>query len=209
MDSNLVITIERQAGSGGHLIGKYIAGKLGIKCYDEELLSLAAKESGLAEQLFHTHDEQPTSSFLYSLVMDSYSMGYNSGGFFDMPINNKIFLAQFDTIKNLADKESCVIVGRCADYALDEYPGKVSTFIYADDALRIETICKMRNVSGEEAREMMINKDKSRSSYYNYYSNKKWGDAKCYDICINSGVLGIEKTGDFIIDFANAKFNLG
>ena len=122
MTGNLVITIGRECGSGGRLIGNRLAERLNIKCYDKELLTLAAKKSGLCEEIFESHDEKPTSSFLYSLVMDSYSMGYSTSSFIDMPLNHKVFLAQFDTIKHLADTESCVIVGRCADYALAENP---------------------------------------------------------------------------------------
>lgn len=100
MTNNLIITIGRQCGSGGKMIGELLAEKMGVKCYDKELLSMAAKHSGLCEELFEKHDERPTSSFLYSLVMDSYSMGYTASGYSDMPINHKIFLAQFDTIKS-------------------------------------------------------------------------------------------------------------
>ena len=126
MSGNLVITIGRQCGSSGKIIGQKLAEEMGVKCYDKELLALAAKNSGLCEELFETHDEKPTNSFLYSLVMDTYSMGYTTSGYMDMPINHKIFLAQFDTIKQLAEQESCVIVGRCADYALSDYPKVVS-----------------------------------------------------------------------------------
>ena len=115
MKDKIVITIGRQFGSGGREIGKLIAEKLGINFYDKELISIAAKQSGLCEQIFETHDEKPTSSFLYSLVMDTYSLGYTNSAYMDMPINHKIFLAQFDTIKKIANEESCVIVGRCAD----------------------------------------------------------------------------------------------
>ena len=103
MMGNLVITIGRECGSAGRLIGQKLAADLGVKCYDKELLTLAAKNSGLCEELFKTHDEKPTSSFLYSLVMDTYSLGYNTSAYMDMPINHKIFLAQFDTIKKLAE----------------------------------------------------------------------------------------------------------
>ena len=107
-----------------------LAKDLGIKYYDKELLTAAAKESGMAQELFENHDEKPTNSFLYSLVMDTYSLGYSSGTFNEMPLNHKIFLAQFDTIKKIADKEPCVIVGRCADYALADYPNCVKVFIH-------------------------------------------------------------------------------
>ena len=154
MRGNLVITIGRQCGSGGKMIGQKIAEKLGVKCYDKELLTRAAKESGLCEELFETHDEKPTSSFLYSLVMDTYSLGYTTSAYMDMPINHKIFLAQFDTIKKLADQESCVIVGRCADYALADYPETVSVFICADEADKIERIKELHNVNDAKARDI-------------------------------------------------------
>ena len=205
MTSNLIITIGRQSGSGGKEIGQKVAEKLGVKCYDKELLALAAKESGLCEELFQSHDEKPTKSFLYSLVMDSYSFGYTSSGYMDMPINHKIFLAQFEAIKALADREPCVIVGRCADYALEDYPNRVSIFVTGDDKAKIKRLAERNNVTEAKAKEIMMKTDKERSSYYNYYSSKKWGDVRSYDLCVNSSVLGIEGTVDLIIYFANAK----
>ncbi len=205
MKGNLVISIGRQCGSGGKVIGQMVADKLGIKCYDKELLTRAAKESGLCEELFETHDEKPTSSFLYSLVMDTYSLGYTTSAYMDMPINHKIFLAQFDTIKKLAEEESCVIVGRCADYALAENPNMVSVFITSDDDHRMERLSKLYNVTPAKAKDIMVKTDKKRSSYYNYYSSKKWGDSRSYDFCINSSVLGVEGTADMIIKLAEAK----
>ena len=205
MTSNLIITIGRQSGSGGKEIGQKVAEKLGVKCYDKELLAMAAKESGLCEELFQSHDEKPTKSFLYSLVMDSYSFGYTSSGYMDMPINHKIFLAQFEAIKALADREPCVIVGRCADYALEDYPNRVSIFVTGDDKAKIKRLAERNNVTEAKAKEIMMKTDKERSSYYNYYSSKKWGDVRSYDLCVNSSVLGIEGTVDLIIYFANAK----
>ena len=117
-----VITIGREYGSAGRQIGMQLADELGIKCYDKELLARAAKDSGMAEELFHNHDEKPTNSFLYSLVMDTYSMGYSTSSFVDMPLNQKVFMAQYDSIKKLAQEENCIIVGRCADYALKDDP---------------------------------------------------------------------------------------
>ena len=205
MSGNLIITIGRQSGSGGKKIGEMLAEKLGVKCYDKELLAQAAKHSGLCEELFEKHDERPTSSFLYSLVMDSYSMGYTATGYSDMPINHKIFLAQFDTIKKLADQESCVIVGRCADYALADYPETVSVFICADEADKIERIKELHNVNDAKARDIMIKLDKKRSSYYNYYASKRWGDSRSYDLCINSSAVGIDGAVKIILEFAKLK----
>lgn len=122
MNGNYVITIGREFGSGGREIGRILAEKLNIKCYDKELLALSAKESGLSEELFKFNDEKPTNSFLYSLVMDTYSMGYSGSSYMDVPMNQKIFMAQYECIKKLAEQESCIIVGRCADYALKICP---------------------------------------------------------------------------------------
>ena len=127
-----IITISRQCGSGGHSIGSELAKRLDVPFYDKEIIEMAAKESGLCQEIFENHDEKPTSSFLYSLVMDTYSVsGYTSAPFLDMPLNHKVFLAQFDAIKKLAHQESCIIVGRCADYALEEHEGTISVFIHA------------------------------------------------------------------------------
>ena len=203
--SNLIITIGRQCGSGGREIGNRLAEKLNIKCYDKELLTLAAKQSGLCKELFETHDERPTNSFLYSLVMDTYSMGYTTSSFLDMPLNHKVFLAQFDTIKKLAEEESCIIVGRCADYALADHPNRTSVFISADMDAKIERISKIYDMTKEKAKDTIIKTDKKRSNYYNYYSNKKWGDVGSYDLCLNSTRLGIEGTVDLILEYIKIK----
>lgn len=205
MKGNLVITIGRESGSAGRHIGQMLAEDLGIKCYDKELLTLAAKNSGLCEELFRTHDEKPTSSFLYSLVMDSYSAGYSTSGYLDMPINHKLFLAQFDTIKKLAEEESCVIVGRCADYALAEYPNMVSIFICGEEKDKIRHLMERHDVTEAKAKDIMIKTDKRRASYYNYYSSKRWGSSKSYDLCINSSVIGYEGAVEVIKEFARKK----
>lgn len=205
MMGNLVITIGRECGSAGRLIGQKLAADLGVKCYDKELLTLAAKNSGLCEELFKTHDEKPTSSFLYSLVMDTYSLGYNTSAYMDMPINHKIFLAQFDTIKKLAEEESCVIVGRCADYALAEYPNMVSVFICGNEEDKIHHLMERHNVDEAKAKDIMIKTDKRRASYYNYYSSKRWGSCKSYDMCLNSSSVGYDGAVDIIKEFAKKK----
>jgi len=189
---NLVITIGRQFGSGGRQIGKKLAEELGIGYYDKEILNVAAKESGLCQTLFENHDEKPTGSFLYSLVMDTYSMGYNSGSYLDMPLNHKVFLAQFDAIKKLAERESCVIVGRCADYALEEFDNVFHVFIHADKRYRIKNVMNYNSVNEAKAKDIVNKNDKQRASYYNYYTSKKWGDANSYDLCLNSALLGVD-----------------
>lgn len=198
---NTIITIGRQFGSAGREIGQKVAAQFGIQCLDKELLSRAAKESGLCEEMLENHDERPTNSFLYNLVMDTYSFGYNSSSFVDMPISHKVFLAQFDAIKKIADEGPCVIVGRCADYALADYKNHVSLFIYGDMEHKVKRIMERYDLSEAKAREMIIKKDKQRQSYYNYYSSKKWGRADSYDLCINSSVLGLDGTANLIVEY--------
>lgn len=205
MKGNLVITIGRQCGSQGQLIGEKVAEALGVKCYDKDLLSEAAKHSGLCEELFHTHDEKPTNSFLYSLVMDTYSLGYSSSAYMDMPINHKIFLAQFDTIRKIADNESCVIVGRCADYALAEYPNTVTVFVTGDEDDKVKYMMDNTGLDAVKAKDQMIKIDKKRASYYNYYASKRWGDSKGYDLCLNSSATGIDGAVKIILEFAKIK----
>lgn len=207
MNGKTVITIGRMCGSGGHLIGEKIAKRLGIRCYDKELLTIAAKQSGMNPEIFETHDEKPTNSFLYSLVMDSYAMGYTTSSFVDLPLNHKIFLAQFETIKKIASEESCVIIGRCADYALEDDPDVTRVFITADDRDRINYLMRIYpNLKTEkEARDYMEKTDKKRTSYYNYYSNKTWGEAKGYDLCLNVSRLTAQGCVDLILDYVTIK----
>ena len=207
MKSNYVITIGRQYGSAGKEIGFKLAEKLGIKCYDDELLKEAAKESGLCEEIFEKHDEKPTQSFIYSLVMDTYSLGYNNTGFVDMPLSQKVFLAQFDAIKKIAEREACIMVGRCADYALEDHKNVLSVFITSDMEARIKRIKERNDIKKDaDAKDVIIKTDKRRASYYNYYTSKKWGDSKSYDLTINSNVFGVDGTVDILFDIANRKF---
>lgn len=209
MTTNSIITIGRQFGSAGREIGMAVAKAYGIKCYDKDLLAIAAKESGMCQELFETHDEKPTNSFLYSLVMDTYSMGYSSSAFTDMPINHKVFLAQFDTIKKIADEGPCVIVGRCADYALEDYDNCVRLFIHADMDKRIRRIARIYDLTDAKAKDMIQKTDKKRASYYNYYSSKKWGEAAEYDLCVDSGKLGVEGSAELIMNYIASREAVG
>ncbi len=199
---NKIYTIGREFGSGGKDVGEKLAERLGIALYDKELLQRAAKESGFCEEIFENHDEKPTSSFLYSLVMDTYSMnGYSSSPFLDMPLNHKVFLAQFDTIKKIAANESCVIVGRCADYALSDNPDCINIFIHADMDKRVKLVSKRANITENKAKDMIIKNDKQRASYYNYYTSKRWGDSAAYDLTLDAGKLGVDGCVDMILKF--------
>ena len=198
--TNMIITIGRQFGSGGREIGIKLAKDLEIGFYDKEMLERASKDSGICKELFETHDEKPTSSFLYSLVMDTYSMGYSSSTYTDMPLNHKVFLAQFEAIKKIAEEGPCVLVGRCADYALESYDNVLNVFIHADLESRILRVARETDSTDAKAKDLIIKQDKKRASYYNYYTNKKWGDVESYDLSLNSAKLGIDGTVEAIKD---------
>ena len=185
--SNFVITIGREFGSNGKKIGEEVAKRLGIKCYDKELLSLAAKDSGFCEEILESNDEKPTSSFLYSLVMDTYSMNhYSTAPFLDMPLNQKVFLAQYEAIQKIAGRESCVIVGRCADYVLQEKKNCHRVFIYAPFDYRVQTVIHRLDRNETSAKRLVKKMDKERRYYYEYFTDRKWMDMNHYDLCIDS-----------------------
>ena len=189
---NVIITIGREYGSGGREIGKRLAEQLQIKLYNQEMLERAAQESGMSKDLFETHDEKPTGSFLYSLVTDTYPLNHSVNNYSDMPLNHKVFLAQFNTIQKIADEGPCILVGRCADYALAEYENVLNVFIYADIEARIKRIRRIYECTDSKAKEMILKADKKRKNYYNYFTNKTWSDIHSYDLCLNSATLGID-----------------
>ena len=201
MDDRIIISIGRQYGSGGREIGKKLAEIFNIDFYDKELITLAAKESGFAEEILKENDENHNGSFLYSLVMGTYTGGDN------LPLNHKLFLAQFDTIKKLASEKSCVIIGRCADYALEYNPNCVKVFIHADLDSRIKRAIDVYGESPDKVEEVIKKTDKKRESYYNFYTGKKWGQMQNYDITINSAFSGIDGAVKAIADLVRVKMN--
>ncbi|MBD5096198.1 MAG: cytidylate kinase-like family protein [Lachnospiraceae bacterium] len=198
--ANKIITIGRQFGSNGREIGRELATKLDIPFYDKELLNETAKNSGMSEVVLKTLDERPSRSFLYSIVMDPYSFGFNSGGY-QTDLSQKAFQATFDTVNKIGEEGPCVIVGRCADYALRKNPNKVSLFIHAPLEKRIETVMERFNLTYDKAKSQINKEDKARASYYNFYTSKKWGALESYDVFINSSLMSIEDNVDFIIEY--------
>ena len=202
---NFVITIGRECGSGGRTIAKMLAERLQGNCYDKELLLLASENSGLCQEILEHHDERPTNSFLYSLVMDTYSIGHSAAGYMEMPLNQKAFLAQFDTIKKLADRECCIIVGRCADYALENRANVLSVFFTANYADKVDYVSEHYHIADNKLKDFITKTDKKRASYYNYYTNKKWGVASSYDLCINTSAIGYECAVELILEALEKK----
>ncbi len=201
MSTNTVFTIGRQFGSGGRQVGKTLAEKLGIPFYDKELIAISAQDSGLSEALFTNADEKATSSIFYSLVMGNYPMASGALGVTEMPLNDQLFLIQSKTIKRLAAEGPCVIVGRCADYILRDLENTMSIFIHADIAQRAERAIRVYEVKENKAEDVCLKADKQRANFYNYYSDRKWGMCRTYDMSLDSGKLGIEGCVDQIINY--------
>ena len=199
MSSRTVITIARQYGSGGREIGEMLAQKLGVPYYDKELIALAAKKSGLSEEVFRQADERATSSLLYSLVMGTYGFGGGVAGMNDMPINDKLFLIQADIIRKAAEKGACVIVGRCADYVLRERKDCLKVFIHADRDSRLRRAVEKYGIDPAKVSDFLTKKDKQRANYYNFYTNKKWDSMQNYDLTIDSSVFTSEQAVELII----------
>lgn len=209
MNEYFVINIGRQLGSGGRDIAAIIARRLGIKLYDKELINLAAEQSGLCAEFFEKADEKESRNVLSTMI--GYLRSPFAGGCANVPnvlSNDALFKIQSDVIRDLAEHESCIFVGRCADYILREHPRRVDIFISADDSDRVRRICTRTGCTAEEARTRMERGDAQRADYYNYYSSKTWGAASTYHLCINSSIFGDEGTADFILEFASRKLDM-
>lgn len=203
MSCNKIITITRQYGSGGHEIGKALSEKLGIGFYDKELISLAAKESGVSPEVFAMADEKPTNSLLYSLStgLYNYGNGFSTGGMGDLPVNDKLYILQHKIIKEKADSERFVVVGRCADYILREHEKVVKVFIYADINARVRRAIARHDINPSRAKQAVMKTDKNRANYYSFYSGQKWGAPENYDLCINSTKLSVDQCVSIIENY--------
>ena len=187
-----IITISREFGSGGREIGRILAKEMDVPFYDKELLEIASKESGICEELFVKNDESYTSSFLFSLVMGSYPVASDGRINPDLPLNHKIFLAQFDTIRKLSESGPCVIVGRCADYVLKDRENVIDFFLMGDMADKKTRILGRYDIEKDKVEDFIKKTDKRRASYYNYYTDQKWGASTNYDLCLNTSRTGID-----------------
>ncbi len=200
-----IITISREFGSGGREIGKNLANQLGIPFYDKELLELASKESGICKELFVSHDESYTNSLLYSLVMGAYPVSPDGKINPEMPLNHRIFLAQFETIKKIAEEGPCIIVGRCADYILKDNDNVINFFIMGNMPQKKRRILERYDIEKNKVEDFIRKTDKRRANYYNYYSDMKWGEAKNYDLCINSSKTGLDGAVELMKAYINIK----
>lgn len=202
-----IINVGRQLGSGGHIIGRQLAKDFNIRFYDKELLDLAAQESGFNKKFFERNDEHKG---FFKLLLSSFTPIFsNSENIYNNQLSDEsLFKFQSDAIRKAASQESCVFVGRCADYILRDNPRCVNIFITGDMEDRIQRVSERLNISPAEAEKKILSGDENRASYYNYYSAKTWGQADSYHLCINSSILGLEDTTEFIKEFIKKKLNL-
>ncbi len=197
-----VITISRQFGSGGHEVGEKLARQLDVPFYDKALIAMAAKQSGLSEEVFANADEKATSSLLYSMVMGSYSFGARVPGINEMPINDKLFIIQSDIIKKAAADGPCVIIGRCADYILREHENCLNVFVHANKEDRIRRSVMKKDCEERKAADFVTKKDKQRANYYNFYSNKRWDDLQNYDMVLDTSRFTVDEAVELLMDAA-------
>lgn len=195
---NRIITIGRQFGSLGSEIGNKLSELTGIKCYDREALVAIAEKHGIPAETFEKADEQATSSFLYSLAMSSYSGNIAHFGMNDHILTDRVFNIQSAEIKRIAEEGDCIIIGRCADDILDNFPGLLKVFIHAPMEFKVEAIKKYGGTDENGIKKRIQKADKKRASYYNFYTGKGWGDPKNYHFNIDSSVLGVEGTARLI-----------
>lgn len=198
--SNVLISIGRQVGSGGYRLGKRLSEELGIPFYDKELVKMVAEKHNISEEALKSADEKATGSLLYSVVTGSYSL-HGLGGplYYDMPINDKLFLAQSEVISEAADKSSCVVIGRCADYVMKRAEKKcLSVFMYAGIDFRVKNIAAEYDLTPSKAKDKIQKMEKQRRAYYDYYTNRQWGVMSNYDICINTEVIGEDMAFEII-----------
>lgn len=195
-----IITISRAFGSGGHTIGQEVAKRLGIPFYDKELVDEVAKQSGFhADFIKEAGEYAPvSSSFLFSIAVSPNPLSTMH----TMSMADQLFVYQTNVIRNLAEKGPCVIVGRCADYILREREDALHVFIHADMAYRAERIVRLYGETKQTPDKRLAEKDNKRKVYYKHYTNRNWGDAQNYHLCLNSGLIGIDKCADIIVDVA-------
>ena len=195
-DNELIINVGRQFGSGGRLVALALGRKLGIPVYDQELIAKAAEQSGFSKELFANSDEKRNLLALSSFIVDVGRFGSADNYMSD----NQLFVIQSNVIRSLADKGPAIFIGRCSDYILRDRKC-LDVFVTATDEVRIKRIAERKNITPEQADSLMRKKDRTRETYYNYYTFGNWGVASNYDLCVDSSVLGIEGTADMIIDF--------
>ncbi|MFI3323101.1 MAG: cytidylate kinase-like family protein [Rikenellaceae bacterium] len=210
MEKKFIINLGRELGSGGRVIGKLVAQKLGIEFYDKQLIKLAAMQSGISDEIFERADELSHRKGLSTLVgylRNPFAGGEASAA--GVLSSEALFAIQSDVIRKIAERGSALFVGRCADYILRDYPLSINIFITANPTDRIARISELHSLDEASAKRMIEQCDSSRAEYYNFYGSGQWGHASSYHLCVNSSLLGLEATADYIVDFIRRRLGVG
>ena len=196
-----IVTISREYGSGGRIIGKLVAEKLGVPFFDKEVIDLAVEKSGFSREMIESAELKAKSSFAYSLA-STVSFGESvTGG--ALSVNERLFLAQFDVIKMIGETEEGVIVGRCADYVLRDTPGVTNVFICSEMPECIKRCVEVYGDDPAKVKKIISTYDKARQNYYNYHTCQKWGDYRNYNMVLNTCCITEEQAADIIVDYVN------
>lgn len=198
--SKFVITIARGFGSGGKTVGKMLAKKLDINYYDDDLIKLASEESGINVELFGKADEHVKTN-LFKRYNRSYGEKLISPDSDNFVSNDNLFSYQAKIIRDLADKQNCIIIGRCGDYVLRDNPNVIRLFFYADTASCVKNVVDMYAISEKEAKDRIESIDRTRAQYYRYYTGGEWNNVNNYDLCINTGRLGFERSAEVVLGY--------
>lgn len=203
---NVVITIARQYGSGGKTIGEMLADRLGVHFYNKELMKLASEDSGISEALFVNADEKVKNTRLFKIAQNVYSGELIPPESDDFTSTDNLFNYQAKIIRKLAEEESCIIVGRCADFVLKDYDNVLSVFVHAPHDFCMEQAAKKHSMNAKELDRFIQKTDKHRAEYYKYHTGREWTDARNYDLCLDSSKLGFERCVDEIIAYMKVRF---
>ena len=203
---NVVITIARQYGSGGKTVGEMLAKEMGIPFYNDNLLKMASEESGISEQLFRQLDEKLKNSLLNRVSLDIYTGELIPPESSDFVSEKNLFNYQAEIIKRLAKTQSCVIIGRAADFILKDYPNVVSVFVHGSKEFNLARAMEYNSMTEEEMKKFIVKTDKYRADYYKHYTGREWTDARNYDLCLNSSKLGFQKCVEEIQAYIKVRF---
>ena len=201
MTTSTIYTIEREFGSGGHIVGEKLAKLLNIPFYDSQIVDMAAKNAGVSRKIVEGFDEKPTNSFLYSLVMGSYTAAGSLTHSSDLNMSDKLFMEEAKIIREAADNGPCVVVGRCGSYVLRERTDVVRVFCMADLDFRIHHAINDLGMEERRIEDAILKRDKKRASYFNYYTGKRWSDASSYDLCVSTSSVGIDGAVETVLAF--------
>lgn len=198
MDKRIVVTVSREFGSGGRIIGKMVADKLGIPYYDREIIELSAQSAGFSEEFVENNEQKVKNKFFHNFIYaGDYMNGYS--GTVHVSMADKLFISSCETIEKIAEN-SCVIVGRCADFVLKDRKDVFNIFIYADLEHKVKRAVEKYGVKPDKAKQEVKRTDKHRANHYEYYTERKWGERNNYHLCVNSGLIGVENCAELIAD---------